>query len=359
MIQLGLDTSLGACSAALCDSTSGQVLASGMKVMERGHAEALGPMVQSVFAQAELKPEDIGRVIVTRGPGTFAGLRIGLAFAKGLALARNIPVLGIDSLWATSAPHFGMSENIFVAHKAGATGKFYCGCFDGMSGLVLRDYALLSSDAVQNLIAELDRPLVVGSGFEELVNTWPDAKLFLPTAVPLPDDNKSAEPLYLRAPDAKPIALQGKTVPSLRLARAADAEVLSALHGQCFDMAWTPDMLRVACTEPGATTLVAENRREACGFIQAQTAAEEAEILTLCVLPMLRRHGLAMLLLGGLIADLKGRGIKKLFLEVAAGNAAALGLYARAGFREIGRRKGYYSKANSSPEDAITMALVL
>jgi ribosomal-protein-alanine N-acetyltransferase len=208
---------------------------------------------------------------------------------------------------------------------------------------------------VQNLIAELDHPLIVGSGFEELPNTWPDAKLFLPPAALLPDDPKSAEPLYLRAPDAKPIALQGKTAPSLRLTRAADAEVLSALHGQCFDTAWTPEMLRATCASPSATTLIAENRGEACGFIQAQTAADEAEILTLCVLPILRRHGLAMFLLGGLLADLKVRGIKKLFLEVAAGNSAALGLYTRAGFKETGRRKSYY--ANGA--DAITMTLVL
>ena len=355
MIQLGLDTSLGACSAALYDSATQCILAADMRAMERGHAEALGPMVESVFAQATLKPKDIGRVVVTRGPGTFTGLRIGLAFAKGLALARNIPLLGIDSLWATAAPHFGNAGNIIVAHKAGATGKFYVGCFDGMRGVALREYALLSADAVRGLIVELDQPLVLGSGLPEQPNSWPDAKLFMPRAALLPDDTAGGDPLYLRAPDAKPIALQGKTVPSLRLARVEDASLLSTLHGQCFETAWTPEMLRAACASGSSTTLIAENRDEACGFIQAQAAADEAEILTLCVLPMLQRHGLAMLLLGGLVADLKMRGIKTLFLEVASGNGAALGLYRRAGFKEIGRRKKYYANA----EDAITMALAL
>ena len=355
MIQLGLDTSLGACSAALYDSATCQLLAADMHVMERGHAEALGPMVESVFAQAALKPKDIGRVVVTRGPGTFTGLRIGLAFAKGIALARNIPLLGIDSLWATAAPHFGKVKNIIVAHKAGATGKYYVGCFDGMRGVALREYALLSPEAVQRLVTELDQPLVIGSGFLEQPNSWPDVKLFLPHAALLSDAAASGEPLYLRAPDAKPIALQGKTAPSLRLARIADAPLLSALHGQCFETAWTPEMLRVTCASGSSTTLIAENRGEACGFIQAQAAADEAEILTLCILPMLRRHGLAMLLLGGLIADLKMLGIKTLFLEVAASNTAACGLYTRAGFRETGRRKTYYANG----DDAITMALAL
>jgi tRNA threonylcarbamoyl adenosine modification protein YeaZ/ribosomal-protein-alanine acetyltransferase len=359
MILLGLDTSLGACSAALYDSSSSRLLASEFKVMERGHAEALGPLIQKVFAQAGLTPPAVGRVVVTRGPGTFAGLRIGLAFAKGMALARQIPLLGIDSLWATASAHFGTSGPIIVAHKAGATGKFYVGFFDGSSGLALGDHSLLSPTALNDLIAGFDQPMVIGSGFEEHSNEWPDAKLFLLHAANLPDNLQSCDPLYLRAPDAKPIALQGKTAPSLRLARPADADVLSVLHARCFATAWTAEMLRVTCMAASATTLIAENRGEPCGFIQAQAAADEAEILTLCVLPILRRHGLAMLLLGGLIADLKVRGIKKLFLEVAAGNVAALGLYRAAGFHETGRRKGYYAKANGPAEDAITMALVL
>jgi ribosomal-protein-alanine acetyltransferase len=258
-------------------------------------------------------------------------------------------------LWVTAAPLFGSSDAIVVAHKAGATGKFYVGCFNGADGKPLRDYALLSSDAVKTLVAELDQPTVIGSGVEDVANSWPDAAAFLPLAAGLPDDESTATPLYLRAPDAKPIALQGKTTPALRLARAVDAEVLSTLHGQCFDKGWTAESLRSTCNSPNATTLIVENAGTACGFVQAQAAAGEAEILTLCVLPMLRRHGLAMLLLGGLIADLKMRGIKKLFLEVAASNGAAMGLYQRAGFHEIGRRKAYYSNG----DDAITMALVL
>jgi tRNA threonylcarbamoyl adenosine modification protein YeaZ len=122
MIHLGLDTSLGACSAALFDSASGQLLAADIKIIERGHAEVLGPMVEAIFASAGLRPIDLHRVIVTRGPGTFTGLRIGLAFAKGLALARGLPLLGIDSLWASAAPHFETATSIVVAHKAGATG---------------------------------------------------------------------------------------------------------------------------------------------------------------------------------------------------------------------------------------------
>jgi tRNA threonylcarbamoyl adenosine modification protein YeaZ/ribosomal-protein-alanine acetyltransferase len=359
MIHLGLDTSLGACSAALFDSASGQLLAADIKIIERGHAEVLGPMVEAIFASAGLRPIDLHRVIVTRGPGTFTGLRIGLAFAKGLALARGLPLLGIDSLWASAAPHFETATSIVVAHKAGATGKFYVGCFEGSTGKEIGPHALLSRDALQRRIEGIGRPMVIGSGFAEIANEWPDAARFLPVAMRQPDDPDSSQPLYLREPDAKPLALQGKTVPSLRLARAADAAVLSHLHERCFATSWTPEMLRVTAAAPNATTLIAENRGEACGFIQARAAADEAEILTLCVLPLLRRHGLGLLLLGGLVTDLKMRGIKTLFLEVAAGNTGAIGLYRLAGFRETGRRKGYYAKGQEPAEDAITMAKVI
>jgi tRNA threonylcarbamoyl adenosine modification protein YeaZ len=355
MIQLGLDTSLGACSAALYDGASKHLLASEKMTLERGHAETIGPMVERVFAAAGLKPRDLRRVVITRGPGTFAGIRIGLSFAKGLALARGIPLLGIDSLWATAVPSIGAMKSVIVAHKAGATGKYYVGCFSGIDGSPLQQHALLQPDVLKLLEDKFAPSMLIGSGIEGEENIWPDAARFLPCAASLPDDELLATPLYLRSPDAKPIALQGKTTPALRLAKPADAEVLSALHMQCFEKGWTAEMLRSACSSPNATTLIVENAGAPCGLIQAQAAAGEAEILTLCVLPILRRHGLAYLLLGGLIADLKMRGIKRLFLEVASRNDAAMGLYVRAGFREIGRRRAYYING----DDALTMALVL
>lgn len=359
MLQLGIDTSLGACSAALFDAATRKLCASEMKIMERGHAEELGPMVQRVFAAAHLSPKDLARVIVTRGPGTFTGLRIGLAFAKGLALARGLPLLGVDSLWATAAPHVGSNRSIVVAHKAGATGRYYVGCFDGVTGSSLAPHALLSPTALAEIIQATPGCLIIGSGLEGTVPEWPDASRFLPQAARLPDDPASHAPLYLREPDAKPAMLQGKETPHLRLARAADAASLSQLHARCFETAWSVAMMMPVLSAPEATTLIAENRGQACGFIQARAAADEAEILTLCVLPLLRRHGLGMLLVGGLIADLKSRGVKTLYLEVASSNAAAIGLYRAAGFRETGRRKAYYARENLPPEDALIMALSL
>ena len=100
---LSFDTAMGACSAAVIDTGSRLHLASAYVQMERGHAEALPPMVAGVMKTADLRFSQIDRIAVTIGPGTFTGVRIGIAFARGLAQATGIPVVGIDTLSAIAA----------------------------------------------------------------------------------------------------------------------------------------------------------------------------------------------------------------------------------------------------------------
>jgi ribosomal-protein-alanine N-acetyltransferase len=83
--------------------------------------------------------------------------------------------------------------------------------------------------------------------------------------------------------------------------------------------------------------------RPAQGFVLARTAADEAEVLTLAVLPAARRQGIGGALLAEALAGARLRGACAMFLEVSARNAAALALYAGAGFAEVGRRRRYYA----------------
>ncbi|MGH6971174.1 MAG: tRNA (adenosine(37)-N6)-threonylcarbamoyltransferase complex dimerization subunit type 1 TsaB, partial [Caulobacteraceae bacterium] len=85
MTILVIDTSLGACQAGLFESS--RRLAGASEPMERGHQERLAPMVAEAMARAGLAFADVKRIAVTLGPGSFTGLRVGLAFAKGLRLA--------------------------------------------------------------------------------------------------------------------------------------------------------------------------------------------------------------------------------------------------------------------------------
>ncbi|MEE8444838.1 MAG: tRNA (adenosine(37)-N6)-threonylcarbamoyltransferase complex dimerization subunit type 1 TsaB, partial [Alphaproteobacteria bacterium] len=98
---LAFDTAAGACSAALW--ADGRILAQESAEMARGHAERLMPMIASVMDRAGLAFGDLDAYAVTVGPGAFTGLRVGLAAARGLALAGDRPVLGVGTLEALAA----------------------------------------------------------------------------------------------------------------------------------------------------------------------------------------------------------------------------------------------------------------
>src|SRR5580704_978202 len=98
---LAVDTALGACSAAVLEGDV--VRAHRFVATERGHAEALAPMVQETMREAEIAFADLDRLAVTTGPGTFTGQRVGLAFMRGLRLALKKPLAGITTLDAMAA----------------------------------------------------------------------------------------------------------------------------------------------------------------------------------------------------------------------------------------------------------------
>lgn len=98
MITLGLDTATSACACALWSASEARAVAVRAEEMQRGQAERLVPLVQDTLKAAGLGFGDIARIAVTVGPGTFTGLRIGLAAARGFALAAGCPLIGVTSL---------------------------------------------------------------------------------------------------------------------------------------------------------------------------------------------------------------------------------------------------------------------
>ena len=104
MYILALDTALGATSAAILDVGANCILASESEPMERGHSEALMPMVARVLAASGLTFARLDRFAVTIGPGSFTGLRIGIAAARGFALVHGRPAVGVSTLAAFAAP---------------------------------------------------------------------------------------------------------------------------------------------------------------------------------------------------------------------------------------------------------------
>ena len=360
---LVIDTCFNACSVALYDDVPGRVVACGYEAMERGHAEALGPMVERVFGEAGSRPDQLSRIVVTRGPGTFTGLRIGLSFAKGMALALNIPLVGIDSLTATAAPHFEMNVNFAVVLRAGRTGQFYWTFLNGVTAKpIIPPMLSTMADIAQAL--EADSPYVLiddskelellfADGRELLPSYGPQAGFFAAYAATLAVTGETVEPLYLRPPDAKPSVSVDASSASVRVATAQDIPAMADIHALSFPAGWTVADLVGILAVPGAGALVVELAGTLYGFVQFQWVAGDAEINTICVSPNYRRQHFGQDVMRGLIAYLQTLGTTKLFLEVAENNAAARGLYESFGFQPSGLRKGYYADG----QNAVTMVL--
>ena len=101
---LAIDTSCGAASVAVLDSGAADPLAALSRPMTRGHAEALAPMVEEAMRAADGGFASLGRIAVATGPGSFTGIRVGLAMARAMGVALGIPVAGVSTLAAFAAP---------------------------------------------------------------------------------------------------------------------------------------------------------------------------------------------------------------------------------------------------------------
>lgn len=148
---------------------------------------------------------------------------------------------------------------------------------------------------------------------------------------------------------------------SLLWAAPERAEELAALHAKLFDPPWDSDAIKSLLEHPASTSLVAVSGepKEVVGFIIGQLVADEAEILSVGVRRSWQKSGLGRHLVEGLVRAVRRGEAKKLFLEVAEDNVAALKLYRRLGFAETGRRKGYYERQAKPRVDALTFALML
>jgi tRNA threonylcarbamoyladenosine biosynthesis protein TsaB len=205
---LAVDTCFGACSAARLDDDA--VVARQFRVMERGHAEALAPMVEAVMAGLEFGALD--RLAVTVGPGTFTGQRIGLAFMRAMAVGLAKPLVGVTSLaaMAEQARAESGSPSAASVHDA-KRGEVYLEIL-GEAPLAA---SLLSFEAAHAALAERRIRVLAGTAAPLLAEAL--EAVALPIAAPdavwvgrlaVEAEPGVARPLYLRAPDAK---LPGQT----------------------------------------------------------------------------------------------------------------------------------------------------
>jgi tRNA threonylcarbamoyladenosine biosynthesis protein TsaB len=225
---LAFDTCFDGCSACVAELRGGAVLVRGstFERFETGHAERLIPMIGDVMREAQTSFEQIDKIAVTTGPGTFTGTRIGIAAARALALAMGAKTVGVSSLAVMAEAARGEvgAGTLAVAVDA-RRGEVYVQLFGAGRGA---DAVTLPQVLPLDVAAKIggDGPITfVGSGaaavaeiamrdsrdaIATLGDLVPDAVALAHLAAPLPGSDAPLSPLYLRPPDAKP--QEGKAV---------------------------------------------------------------------------------------------------------------------------------------------------
>lgn len=203
---LAVDTCFGACSAVVLAGS--RVLAARRAVMERGHAEALAPMVEDVMQAAGLIFPELDKLAVTTGPGSFTGQRVGLAFMRGLRVALTKPLVGITSLSAMAEQARAQTGCATAAavHDAKRDEVYL-----EMVGHTIPAQIMTTGEAA-HLLSTFSGIALAGTAAPSIALYCPDARV---TAITAPDavwvghlalavaEDGTPRPLYLRPPDAK------------------------------------------------------------------------------------------------------------------------------------------------------------
>ena len=205
---LAVDTALGACSVAATDGE--RTLAHRHEFMDRGHAEALAPMVEDAMRDAKIEFASLDRLAVTTGPGTFTGQRVGLAFMRAMRIALHRPLIGITTLAAMAeaakaetnltraiALHDARRDEVYVEIDGTPEVLLFDDSMQALRSLVGDAPIALAGTAAPRACEALSKRFVISTIRQ------PDALWVARLAAIAPTTETAPRPLYLRAPDAK------------------------------------------------------------------------------------------------------------------------------------------------------------
>lgn len=369
MKTLCIETSSKICSVALLENTN--LIDKIEKNEGLTHSEILMPTIQEVLTKNNIKIKDINLIVCDIGPGSFTGIRIGVATAKAFSDSLNIQTIGISSLECYARKI--TSDGIICSLIDCKNNNCYYSLFkkDGNSFSVISEP---KADSIENCL-ELIKYKYSDSNITfigENVNTFSEnIKNTLENYTLTPDNpsnhdiyvlglagiekyqsNSDEEllPLYLKKPQAQR-QLENKTLSFDKM----DISDLKDLDISLFDEFWNLNQLSDELNSTNSTFFVAKIDKEIVGFGGIKTILDETEIMNIAVKNSFRRQGIGKLLLEKLINYAKNLNIKKIHLEVNENNFPAISLYKKLNFIEDGRRKNYYKNS----EDAILMTLTI
>ena len=352
-----------------------------------GHTRRLSALVGRALVEAGAKPAELGFIATDLGPGSFTGVRVGLATARALALVSGARLLGASSL--TVLAHATAEPRTLVVPLVGAGRRdLYAGFFRTAARGNVRLLAaprVGTPEALLEALAEVHallpdhevRFVGPGAGPERARLEAAHAgstraalrfgglsALDLATAAlkhegpgaGLPEPGRENEPAYVRPAQAEERVrhqVTGLTPARVRPFALADLPRIEELEHRLFADPWPRSSFVDALADPRAVFLVAERGGSVAGYLVATLLPPIAELQNLGTAPEQQRAGVARALVDALLDTCRVRGVRELGLEVRVSNAAAQALYRTHGFRLVGLRRGYYRRPE---EDALLMA---
>jgi len=217
MLILAIDTALAAAAACVYDAAADRVVAEERILLERGHAEAIVPLLQRVASQIPGGFASIARVAVTTGPGSFTGIRVGIAAAKAIGIAQDVDVVGISTLSALAAPLLaGDGPNVGCVIDA-RHGNVYFECF-GPRGAVVHEAAVLPVRQAASRLSDAPTLLTGPGATLVAIEAWsqgrkaeiagesvsPSVEFVARLGAVAEAEESPARPFYLKAADVTP-----------------------------------------------------------------------------------------------------------------------------------------------------------
>lgn len=389
MIVLAIDSSGMTATAALVEDD--RTITEYTVDYKKTHSQTLLPMISDMAEMINMDISSVDAIAVAGGPGSFTGLRIGSATAKGLGLALGKPLIHVPTVDALAYGMYGCTDIICPIMDA-RRNQVYTGVYtfsvkdsEKKAGneqeYVFRTLKMQMAAPVSDLIRRLNnygRPVVfLGDGVpvyrEMLAEGLKVPYSFAPSYM---NRQRAAvvgalgiryykrgryetaaehKPEYLRVSQAERERAEREknAAPEVRKMTMEDAAAVAEMEHQLFSDAWSEKSVLGTWQQPGTVCLLAEKAGRTAGYLLAYSSGEEAEIARIGVAKEFQRQGTGLALLRELEKICVEQDIQRILLDVRGSNTAARGLYESFGFREDGIRQRFYEEPQ---EDAILMS---
>lgn len=389
MRVLAIDSSGLTATVAVVEET--QTVAEYTINYKKTHSQTLLPMIDEVVKMTELDLGTINAIAVAGGPGSFTGLRIGSATAKGLGLALNKPLIHVPTVDGLAYNVFGC-EDIICPIMDARRNQVYTGIytFSKKAGTkegsnlvepvfqVIKMQMAVSIEELAERLNRYRRPVVfLGDGVPVYENILAE-KLTVPYSFAPAYMNRqraavvgtlgiqyykagkfeTAEehrPDYLRVSQAERERAQREKEAEIivRELKVEDSAAVAEMEQQIFSDPWSEKSVMETVQQKQSVCFAAEKAGHILGYLLAYHAADEAEIARIAVQKEARRQGAAGKLMQALEHYCEEHKMEKLLLDVRESNEAARSFYTKNGFVEDGIRQGFYTNPS---EDAVLMS---